>query len=345
MPSFSLPRVPFVRLRATLTAQRDGRLPLYKGSLLRGAFGHALRHTVCAMTPKQPCASCPVRQDCIHARIFEAPNEREMAPFFGGLPSAPRPFVFEPRCTVSDFRRGDDLELDLMLFGQVIELQTFAVKALQRMGRDGLGVQRMPFVLDRVVYPDRDGAWYVGYQRGVRAWTPAPALYPSREPLDVERLSLRFTTPTRVKVKGRLVDSLTFRTLACRLLRRVEALAHFYVPSLAPDAGHEPLLARADDVRIVARDLRWREWQRFSNRQRTKMAMGGFVGEMTLEGDLRPFSELLQAAQVVHVGKGATFGLGKIEIGDAGNRTRKKGSTAGSAGYKRRDLVFESRSI
>ena len=44
------------------------------------------------------------------------------------------------------------------------------------------------------------------------------------------------------------------------------------------------------------------------------MKMGGFVGEITLEGDLNPFSELLRAAEVVHVGKGTTFGLGKVEI-------------------------------
>ena len=42
--------------------------------------------------------------------------------------------------------------------------------------------------------------------------------------------------------------------------------------------------------------------------------MGGVVGEMTLEGDLRPFSALLRTAEIVHVGKGTTFGLGKIEV-------------------------------
>ncbi len=316
----ALPRVPFVRLRSTLVAQRDGQLPAYKGSLLRGAFGHALRRTVCAMTPDQSCATCALSQDCIHARIFEEPLGRDLPPFLKGLPAAPRPYLFEPRLdesqgTDGETREGDELELDLLLFGQVIELQSFAVKALQRMGRDGLGARRIPFALDRVRYPDGDGSWRLGFQRGVRPWeASAPALYPSRQPLHRERLRLRFVTPTRIKVKGRLVDDFTFRTLAFRILRRVLELAHFYVPSLTLDADYEPLLARADDVRVVSQDLRWKDWQRFSNRQHTKMKMGGFVGEVTLEGDLNPFSELLQAAEVVHVGKGTTFGLGKVEI-------------------------------
>jgi len=36
---------PFLRLRFTLAAKRPGRLPPYLGSLLRGAFGRALRRT------------------------------------------------------------------------------------------------------------------------------------------------------------------------------------------------------------------------------------------------------------------------------------------------------------
>lgn len=44
------------------------------------------------------------------------------------------------------------------------------------------------------------------------------------------------------------------------------------------------------------------------------MKLGGLVGDLHLEGDLAPFAPLLRAAEVVHVGKGATFGLGKVEI-------------------------------
>jgi CRISPR-associated endoribonuclease Cas6 len=45
------------------------------------------------------------------------------------------------------------------------------------------------------------------------------------------------------------------------------------------------------------------------------MTLGGFVGEMEIEGDLEPLAPLLATAEILHVGKGATFGLGRIEIG------------------------------
>ena len=45
------------------------------------------------------------------------------------------------------------------------------------------------------------------------------------------------------------------------------------------------------------------------------MILGGFVGEMEIEGDLEPLVPLLRTAEILHLGKGATFGLGRMEIG------------------------------
>jgi hypothetical protein len=44
------------------------------------------------------------------------------------------------------------------------------------------------------------------------------------------------------------------------------------------------------------------------------MKLGGLVGRLTLEGDLAPFAPLLRAAEILHAGKGAVFGLGKVEV-------------------------------
>ena len=70
----------------------------------------------------------------------------------------------------------------------------------------------------------------------------------------------------------------------------------------------------ASAVAITRRELHWKEQNRYSHRQKAEMLFGGFLGEIDLEGDLRPFLPLLHAAEVLHVGKGATFGLGKITL-------------------------------
>lgn len=42
--------------------------------------------------------------------------------------------------------------------------------------------------------------------------------------------------------------------------------------------------------------------------------MGGFVGDMIFEGDIQLFMPLIKAGEVLHVGKGTGFGLGKYEV-------------------------------
>ncbi len=64
----------------------------------------------------------------------------------------------------------------------------------------------------------------------------------------------------------------------------------------------------AEGVKVSAGSLRWHEWERYSARQNTRMKMGGFVGEITFEGDIEPFMDLIMAGEVLHVGKGTGFG-------------------------------------
>ncbi len=70
----------------------------------------------------------------------------------------------------------------------------------------------------------------------------------------------------------------------------------------------------AKGVAIKESTLKWYDWERYSTRQDTRMKMGGFVGEITFEGNIEPFMPLLKAGEILHVGKGTSFGLGKYEI-------------------------------
>jgi CRISPR-associated endoribonuclease Cas6 len=126
--------------------------------------------------------------------------------------------------------------------------------------------------------------------------------------------TLRFLTPTRLKAGGRLREDFRFRELAFAALRRMLELAHFHVPGERVDWEIRPYLEQASAVRVTATDLRWQDWQRYSNRQGRSMEMGGFVGTVEVAGDLVPFLPLLRSAEILHVGKGATFGLGRVAV-------------------------------
>jgi hypothetical protein len=311
--TYVLPRLPYTRLRFTLRAAEPSTLPPFKGSLLRGAFGHALRRAACAMGPEQPCESCRLRAVCVYTRVFETYVEGESPPFLQGLPDAPRPYVFEPGTEALTFAPGAALPFDLLLVGRAAEHLPYVLLAVERMAAAGLGSRRHPFTLHRAeaLTPD---SWQPVFADGRALNRPVAPLFPS-EDVPAGRARLRFLTPTRLKSKGQLQASVDFRGLAFTMLRRVLELAWFHVPGAEIDWTFRPLLDRASAVKVRASDLAWKDWQRYSNRQQRSMTLGGFVGTMEVEGDLTPFGPLLRTAEVVHVGKGATFGMGRVELG------------------------------
>jgi hypothetical protein len=316
--------IPYLRLTFTLRAQAPARLPAFKGSMLRGAFGHALRRTVCAMGPRQPCESCRLRRACVYTRVFETFVEGPPPPLLHGLTTSPRPFVFEPQDERRDFAPGDPLAFDLILVGQAAELQAYAQLAVERMATAGLGAARSPFALDRVEAQAPDGSRLPLFAdgRALAHAAPPPSLPPANglNALCASRATLRLLTPLRLKIRNGLAESVTFRELAFAMLRRTLELAWFHVPGAEIDWSFRPLLDQAAAIRATPR-LAWHDWERYSNRQQTKMLFGGLVGTLALEGDLAPFIPLLRTAEILHVGKGATFGLGRIAVEASGHAT------------------------
>ena len=289
-----LPTIPHLRLEVTLRAEEPAMLPAFHGSMLRGAFGHALRRSVCSMGPAQGCETCTLRRPCIYTRIFESFVEGEPPPFLRGIDQAVRPYLFEPKGGAGRLEPGDPLRFDLLLFGQAVDLQAYAVLAIRRMAQSGLGSGRARFRLDHIEMRE------------------SPAL--QEAPLPDGPVTLRFVTPLRLKIRDQLADRFRFRDLAFHMLRRTLELAHTHVPGAPVDWSFQPLLRKADAVQATAADLRWHDWERWSQRQQTRMKLGGVVGTLTLDGDLSPFTSLLRTAEVIHVGKGTTFGLGKMEV-------------------------------
>ena len=62
------------------------------------------------------------------------------------------------------------------------------------------------------------------------------------------------------------------------------------------------------------RTTRWYDWERYSARQDIRMKMGGFIGKVSFEGELNEFIPFVKLGELLHVGKGTSFGLGRYVI-------------------------------
>lgn len=310
----------FAIYELTLAAGPRGlSLPRYKGSTLRGGFGHVFRRLTCVERTKQ-CNKCLLSASCPYAVVFES------APLPGtavlkNYQDIPRPFVIEPPLEEkTDYAPGDTLTFRLVLVGQAMQLLPYFILTFKELGQVGLGRGRCPYELTRVAFMDpRDGARQTVYdsaansvqQRG-RAVTLAELCAASHPLGDTVRLA--FLTMTRIKHDAALVSDMPFHVLIRSLLRRISTMYYFYHGMKDAAVDYKGIVAAAERVSTVHADLRLVDWERYSQRQNARMHMPGLVGEVVYQGDIQAFWPILLLGQVVHVGKGCVFGLGQYTI-------------------------------
>ncbi len=297
-------------------------LPVYTGSMFRGAFGSALQQAVC-VTRTYDCPPCLLKERCLYPYVFETPpppGSRIMRKYT----AAPHPFVFEPPAGGITAPPAQPLALGLTLFGKALGYIPHFIFALERLGQRGLGGRRVRCSLSYVQsrLDGRDWVLYTAEDRTPRSVDPfeksiilslrPPALLHEEAPN--EQITIELLTPLRVIYEARLTTDLVFHVLVRNLLRRIAHLSYFHCAGEPSTVAFKEWIELATRVRTVEQDLKWFDWERYSSRQRTTMRLGGLVGRVTFEGKLAPFRPLLAAGEVTHAGKGTSFGLGRYRI-------------------------------
>lgn len=285
-----------------LEPERPWAVPAFDGSMLRGAFGHALKRLVCVMRLR-PCEGCPLARVCMYMRIFETPPDPD-AGVMRRYTRAPHPMVLLANLRERRSEGAEPIVFGLRLFGAGVESAPYAMRAVEEMATRGLTRERVPFALTAIA---------AGESSAPPGRYPEPAVRdrPAQLP-PLRRWRLR--TPLRISREGRPLDAerLDGPALGRAVLRRVGLMASFYGEGRPND--FEVIAAEADRVRIVECDLAWRKIQRHSSRQRARQAIGGLVGEMVVDFTESPrLAQLADWVPVVHLGKGTSMGLGRIE--------------------------------
>lgn len=316
------------RFKVALEAKDRLRLPEYKGSALRGGFGHVFRKVAC-VTRGGECPPCLLKGACAYAYIFETPPPADSL-ILRKYPHAPHPFVLEPPLDATTiYEPGSVLTFSLVLIGKGIDYLPYFIYAFDELGRTGLGRDRARFSLAEVdgeSTSDGEGAWQPIYRGDRKVLSNGFRVRTGRDlfnhvhdhdhanghvlPLTI---TLRFLTPTRLRFDEALATRLDFHVLIRNLLRRLSALSYFHCGRQL-DLDFKGLIARAEQITTEKAELRWVDWQRYSNRQKTKIKMGGLVGQASYSGSLGEFLPFLRLGELVHLGKGTVFGLGQYAL-------------------------------
>ena len=310
MASITQPSIPIKAYRFYFDAANTGKLPEYPGSAWRGAFGHALKKTVCVVR-NTPCKQCLLKNACAYSYIFETPppaNSEKMRKYT----AAPHPFVL--RIPQQAALTDSPYPLDVILFGHGQRYFPYIVHALQTAGRDGIGGQRQLFDLQTI---DDIGLQHAGatiYQLG--ELQPQQAAEISVTPAMPNLIEISFHTPLRVKQDNKNLAGAEFNFGAFfgTLLRRVSMISYFHTDTPL-DTDFAALTTKARTVQFAEQQLKWYDWTRYSSRQQTEMNMGGLTGtvQLNMQG-LEEFWPYLWLGQWTHVGKGTSMGMGAYTI-------------------------------
>ena len=307
-----LPKIPVIKFRFNFTTEEPIRLPKYSGSAWRGAFGHALKKTVCVVR-NTPCNQCLLKNVCAYSYIFETPPPAATEKM-RKYTATPHPFVMH---FPNKSGQETTYTLDITLFGHGQRFFPYVVHALQAAGQEGIGGHRQAFVLQSIDDVDFQGNIQTIYEHG--------ELYPQRQassppiPPMPPQIELTFHSPLRIKHqhKNLSTDDFNFGAFFSTLLRRISMISYFHTDTPL-ETEFAKLTAQARTVSFAHQQLDWYDWTRYSSRQQTEMNMGGVMGSVFLDTyGLEDFWPYLWLGQWTHVGKGTSMGMGAYSIRSA----------------------------
>ena len=130
----------------------------------------------------------------------------------------------------------------------------------------------------------------------------------------ISKLKVSFTSPTHLVTRGRAPqEAPEFEHLIRAVLRRYSDLAALY-GSGRPEMDYRSIVDAAKAVKIAHSDIRFFRRKGFSSRKGEETPSEGLLGNITYEGDMSTFMPYLIFGQWLHVGKQATFGMGRYRL-------------------------------
>lgn len=298
----------------TLRPLQEIVLPAYKGSTFRGVFGNAFKKIVCALKLKE-CKECMLKNQCIYSYVFETPLPKNLQEY-KRYSDIPRPFIMEPPLDRKYiYGNDDDIKFSLVLVGKACNYLPYFILAFKEAGQIGIGKGRGKYSLKSVecgntkVYSDDNELLN-------KIEPEIITIDKNQNNIKVEEVKIKFLTPTRIKTRGMLTIDIDFALFARELSKRIGLLGFFHneweSDNLTDNLAE--FIQNCKSIETVDAKLKWIDWERYSAKQNTRMTLGGFTGEIKFLGELDKFMKIIKAGEILHLGKGTTFGLGKYEI-------------------------------
>jgi hypothetical protein len=342
------------RYEFTLRARTDAILPPFLGSTLRGSFGHALKEVACSIPHGDcrrcllvnRCAYPRIFEtsERSHNRLL-AKGQQAPRPFVFVPPTPGPPQGLHARDDLLRWRMGvsarQSLTFGMTLLGDAVADLPYVIYAVGLMAHKGFGADRAQFELENVAVLSPEGKAQRIYSPGMARVIEHQEYHFSLRDLAEIRmvqlatrqvraaaagggssslnqtkqdLTLRFLAPTRLRIKGELLETPSFSQLVSSLSLRL-SMVTANCSDGPMNYDYKRMVEEAKQVRASNSTLRIMLLERYSNRQPGKVNLDGFMGQVTFgHPSIADFLPLLIAGEFLNVGSATAFGLGRYQI-------------------------------
>lgn len=296
-------------LRLHFRLKQSWQRPVFIGSALRGGFGHAIADLACTepalLASESSCRTCPKQKACAYPTVFKRPEEN-------GQSKAPHYALRPPAWGSAAMFSEEPLVFEQVLYDDCLSWLPVILHAWSRFRFED-GQPEVEFVKAEQV--DLDG-------EVIASWVPGASVVgfkPLSPRLDFSAgsdIKIRFLSPVILRKQG---QNKTRTTITAKDIvesaRQRSPLKKAALIHLLPFHDLDKAVINAWSASIeMQSDLYDCQWDRNSRNHGKKIPMKGVMGELTLSGNLEPFSASLYLAQYTGLGKYPNYGAGHIQI-------------------------------
>ena len=261
--------------------------PYFTGSMLRGAFGYALKKVVC-INPSYRCEGCFAKENCLYYDFYEKPNTFH-------------PFRFDIKLESPNYNFG------LYLFNQATDKLPYILSALHKMLTE-IGISRENHTFHNIEISVNNTVIYRNNEFKLKNLTPKEFHLDNY----CRKVKIQLLTPLRIKKNNKLLrENLEVEDILRSIYQREQELnsgKRVHSLNYTPKVG------------TTLKLLQYKHLKRKSNRQKQILNIDGLIGEMVATDIDQESYRLLKVGEIIGVGKQTVMGLGKIEIEDSTNK-------------------------
>jgi len=271
-------------LKLDCVIEGDYQPPFFVGSIVRGVIGNALKRVVC-INPSYQCEGCFASGECLYFKFYEEKNTFHA--FRLGITLQPR-----------------TLNFSLYLFEDAARSLPYVLSAIKKAFEElGVGREQVKMIVRSIKVSDQtvyDGDNFL----------PLTDIVPNSLEVDSfsQDVTLQFTMPIRIKEQNHFArESFQLPTL-------ISSIHHRYQQLKGEESSR---LGYRIHGEIIESNLKFVEMQRYSNRQKSRMNLGGLKGTVKITGLDKQSYVYLKIGEIIGAGKQTVFGLGSYIVKEA----------------------------